>query len=97
MHTIPHHKIRIAVIGCGRIAANHFGAIAQHAEDMELIAVCDTDPAVLQSITVAKGVPGYALLKDLLAASNPSWSPSAPPAACTRTRPSAPPAMASTS
>jgi UDP-N-acetyl-2-amino-2-deoxyglucuronate dehydrogenase len=45
---IPTRKIRLAVIGCGRIAANHFGAIAKHADDLELVAVCDTNPSVLK-------------------------------------------------
>ena len=45
---ITHRKIRLALIGCGRIAANHFGAIAIHANDLELVAVCDTNPAVLK-------------------------------------------------
>ncbi|MXP27968.1 gfo/Idh/MocA family oxidoreductase [Porphyrobacter algicida] len=34
-------KIRIAVIGCGRISKNHFGAIEAYPEDFEIVAVCD--------------------------------------------------------
>jgi UDP-N-acetyl-2-amino-2-deoxyglucuronate dehydrogenase len=48
MTPITHRKIRLALIGCGRIAANHFGAIAKHAADIELVAVCDTNPQVLK-------------------------------------------------
>ena len=40
---IRDRKIRAAVVGCGRISANHFRAIAQHADAMELVAVCDDD------------------------------------------------------
>ena len=29
--TITDRKIRMALVGCGRIAANHFGAMEQHA------------------------------------------------------------------
>ena len=56
---ITHRKIRLALIGCGRIAANHFGAIAKHADDIELVAVCDTNPAVLKQHADSHGVPGY--------------------------------------
>jgi len=40
-------KIRLALAGCGRIAANHFAAIEQHQGEVELVAVCDVDPAAL--------------------------------------------------
>lgn len=33
---ITDRKIRLAVIGCGRIAKNHFGAIEQHRDRLEL-------------------------------------------------------------
>ena len=42
---ITDRKIRFALVGCGRIAENHFEALARHAADAELVAVCDTDPA----------------------------------------------------
>lgn len=41
-------KIRIAVVGCGRISKNHFDSIKQH-DDLELIAVCDTDKQSLDT------------------------------------------------
>ena len=59
-------KIRIAVIGCGRIAKNHFGAIAQHSDHLQLTAVCDTQPERLKAASEAHGVPGYRSLKELL-------------------------------
>jgi UDP-N-acetyl-2-amino-2-deoxyglucuronate dehydrogenase len=40
-------KIRFALVGCGRIAHNHFGAIAQHSDRCELVGVCDSDPGRL--------------------------------------------------
>jgi len=40
---IAGRKIRFAVVGCGRIAANHFAALARDARNAELVAVCDTD------------------------------------------------------
>lgn len=63
---LTNRKIRIAVVGCGRIAKNHFGAIERHADDMELIAVCDNNPATLKSHIDAYNVPGYTRLADLL-------------------------------
>ncbi|MDR2161836.1 MAG: Gfo/Idh/MocA family oxidoreductase [Desulfovibrio sp.] len=59
-------KIRIAVVGCGRISQNHFGAIARHAGDLELAAVCDADPARLEEQAAAHGVPGFLRYEDLL-------------------------------
>ena len=45
---ITDRKIRFALVGCGRIAHNHFdGARAARANARELVAVCDIDPAAL--------------------------------------------------
>jgi len=64
--TITDRKIRIAVIGCGRIAKNHFGAIQQHTDHLELSAVCDTNPERLKTASEEHRAPGYRSLKDLL-------------------------------
>jgi len=64
--TINDRKIRIAVIGAGRIAKNHFGAIQQHTDHLELSAVCDTNPERLKTASEEHGAPGYRSLKDLL-------------------------------
>ena len=64
--SVGDRKIRIAVVGCGRIAKNHFDSIKQHAADLELAAVCDTDERVLAKHVEALGVPGYADLEALL-------------------------------
>lgn len=63
---IADRKIKIAVIGCGRVAQNHFLSIAKHAEDMELVAVCDTDPDVLRTHQELHDVPGYSDVEQLL-------------------------------
>ena len=39
--TVVDRKIRIAVVGCGRVSKNHFKSIEMLKEDRELIAVCD--------------------------------------------------------
>ena len=59
-------KIKIAVVGCGRIALKHFEAIKAHDKDLELVAVCDTDAKQLKAAVDAHGVKGYADLRELL-------------------------------
>lgn len=66
MQRITSRKIRIAVVGCGRISKNHFGSIEQHADEMELVSVCDIDTEVLATHTQQYGVPGYRDLGDML-------------------------------
>jgi UDP-N-acetyl-2-amino-2-deoxyglucuronate dehydrogenase len=71
MHTFPSItglKIRYALVGCGRISKNHFGAIAQFADDIELVAVCDIDTAVLATHQQQYQVPGYQRMEDMLKA-----------------------------
>jgi UDP-N-acetyl-2-amino-2-deoxyglucuronate dehydrogenase len=68
---ISDRKIRFALIGCGRIAQNHFAAIAQHAEQAELVAVCDNDAAVLRDAVAKTQSQGFASLSELLAGSQP--------------------------
>lgn len=63
---IINRKIRIAIVGCGRISKNHFGSIEKHNDDMELISVCDTDYAVLKEHQDKYGVPGYQNLEEML-------------------------------
>lgn len=63
--TIKDRKVKIAVVGCGRISKNHFGAIDKHHENLELVSICDTDPEVLASHSYTE-VPGYLNLEDML-------------------------------
>jgi UDP-N-acetyl-2-amino-2-deoxyglucuronate dehydrogenase len=53
-------------VGCGRIAKSHFGAIAQHNDNIELVGVCDTNPARLLEAMEATESPGFTSLADLL-------------------------------
>lgn len=66
---IVNRKLRFALVGCGRIARSHFEAIRRHAEHIELVAVCDSDPSVLAATVRDTGAPGFASLTDLLASS----------------------------
>ncbi len=53
---IKDRKIRVALVGCGRISKNHLQSIETHADDMELIAVCDANPNVLASLPTVSSV-----------------------------------------
>jgi UDP-N-acetyl-2-amino-2-deoxyglucuronate dehydrogenase len=68
---ISNRKVRFALVGCGRIAANHFESIARHADRAELVAVCDTNPKALEMAMERTGAQGFpslpALLKDAAA------------------------------
>jgi UDP-N-acetyl-2-amino-2-deoxyglucuronate dehydrogenase len=64
---VTNRRIRFALVGCGRISANHFDAIEKHADRGELVAVCDVDPAVLSKAEERTGARGFRSLDDLLA------------------------------
>ena len=69
MHSYPvieGRKIRIAIVGCGRISKNHFGSLEKHADDIELIAVCDTNLDVLNEHAEQYKVSGYQSLEEML-------------------------------
>lgn len=40
---IKDRKIKIAVVGCGRISKNHFDSIKELSSEFELVALCDND------------------------------------------------------
>jgi UDP-N-acetyl-2-amino-2-deoxyglucuronate dehydrogenase len=58
------------VVGCGRIAGNHFDAISQHAARCELVDVCDVDPGALTAAVERTGARGHGNLSDLLASTD---------------------------
>ena len=64
---ITDRKVRFALIGCGRIANNHFDALKKHAARAELVDVCDTDPAALAAGVAKTGATGHVSLAALLA------------------------------
>jgi UDP-N-acetyl-2-amino-2-deoxyglucuronate dehydrogenase len=63
---ITDRKIRFALAGCGRIAQNHFAAIAAHAERCELVDVCDSDPAALAAGVQKTDASGHRSLTEML-------------------------------
>lgn len=70
MHQYPivsDRKVRFALVGCGRIAQNHFAAIENHADRCEVVDVCDIDPDALNSAVAKTGARGHSKLSGLLA------------------------------
>jgi UDP-N-acetyl-2-amino-2-deoxyglucuronate dehydrogenase len=63
---ITDRKIRLALVGCGRISANHFSACEQHDDRVELVDVCDIDSDALQKAVARTGATGHASLTSLL-------------------------------
>ncbi len=67
---IRDRKLRLALVGCGRIAQTHIAAIGQHAARVELVAVCDIRADALAAAVAASGAAGFDSLDDLLAGSD---------------------------
>lgn len=68
---IANRKLRIAVVGCGRIAQNHLAAIQQHVDSFDLAGICDNRPDVLDAHASRLEVPGFLHLDDLLTSTKP--------------------------
>jgi UDP-N-acetyl-2-amino-2-deoxyglucuronate dehydrogenase len=72
MHREPirDRKVRFALVGCGRIAANHLASIAQHGQRCELVDVCDVDSAALEAAAAKTGARPHRELGGLLSSTN---------------------------
>jgi UDP-N-acetyl-2-amino-2-deoxyglucuronate dehydrogenase len=46
--SITDRKIRLALVGCGRISANHFEAAERHSDNVVLVDVCDENAEALK-------------------------------------------------
>ncbi|MEE2973188.1 MAG: Gfo/Idh/MocA family oxidoreductase, partial [Planctomycetota bacterium] len=64
-------RIRIGVVGCGRISRNHFRAIEEYPEDLELVGACDVDPGRQNQDFIPPAAPRYDRLEDLIAHGEP--------------------------
>lgn len=67
--SIKDRKIKVALVGCGRIANNHFGAMEKHADRIEIVDVCDVDPLALKQAMNRTGASGFTLLGEMLKSS----------------------------
>jgi UDP-N-acetyl-2-amino-2-deoxyglucuronate dehydrogenase len=63
---VTDRPVRFALVGCGRIAANHMESIRQHDARAEIVAVVDTDPAKLAAAVARTGARGYPSLQAML-------------------------------
>jgi len=61
-------KIRLGVVGCGKISANHFAALEGLRDQFELVSVCDSHPESLNQICSKLTVVGYPGLERMLQA-----------------------------
>jgi UDP-N-acetyl-2-amino-2-deoxyglucuronate dehydrogenase len=59
-------RLRVALVGCGRISKNHFDAISR-AGGLELVGVADIVPQRAEAASAAYGVPGFDSLEKMLA------------------------------
>lgn len=64
--SIKNRKIRIALVGCGRISDAHYRAIKAHQDHVELVNICDNDPNALKKNEEVYQVKGFSTLEDLL-------------------------------
>lgn len=63
---VTDRKIRFALVGCGRIAQNHFAALQKHADRAELVDVCDVDATALAAAVAKTGAKGHLSLAGML-------------------------------
>ncbi|MDY6991883.1 MAG: Gfo/Idh/MocA family oxidoreductase [Pseudomonadota bacterium] len=66
MHSIHKRKIKIALVGCGRIFHKHLEALHRHKANLELVGVCDTDALALTKAVEKTGVKGFNSLEQML-------------------------------
>jgi UDP-N-acetyl-2-amino-2-deoxyglucuronate dehydrogenase len=64
---ITDRKVRLALVGCGRIADNHLRAIEGLEAEAELTDVCDIDPSALRQAAERTGAAAHASIESLLA------------------------------
>jgi UDP-N-acetyl-2-amino-2-deoxyglucuronate dehydrogenase len=68
---VPHDRpVRFALVGCGRIAVNHFAAMKTHAERCTLVDVCDINFGVAEAAAAQTAATPYASLDEMLARTN---------------------------
>jgi UDP-N-acetyl-2-amino-2-deoxyglucuronate dehydrogenase len=64
---IVDRRIRFALVGCGRIAANHMEALKRHGDRAELVDVCDVDDGALRRAAELTGARASRSLTEMLA------------------------------
>lgn len=67
---IKDRKIRLGIVGCGKIATNHLNSIKELSDAFELVSVCDTNADSLNTTCNNLGVKGYHNLDSMLKAND---------------------------
>lgn len=67
---INDREIRFALVGCGRIARNHFSAIKHHSDTCRLVGICDIESEALERAAELTGATPYRNLDTMLADCN---------------------------
>lgn len=62
-------KLRFALLGCGRIAKNHFASLKTHADRAELVGVCDVNPEAMKAAVAETSATPFPNLASMLAES----------------------------
>ena len=65
---LSNRRIRIGIVGCGRIAQKHLGAIKANEADCELVALCDHDQAAMDAMDADESVARFESLDKMLEA-----------------------------
>lgn len=63
---INDRKIKLGIVGCGRISGKHFEAIKKHSEDIELTAICELSKELLDEKSNEYSVKGYRRYEEFL-------------------------------
>ena len=66
--TINGRKLKVGLVGCGRISKNHFRAILKYEDELTLKAICDTNLDALKDAEVEYKTKSYTDLKEMLSA-----------------------------
>ena len=66
LKTIKSRKIKMAIVGCGRIFQKHLDAVKFHENDIELTAVCDEDEVRVTKAAEENGCLAFTSLSSLL-------------------------------
>ena len=59
-------KIRVAIVGCGRISKKHFESIDARSDELDLVSICDSDANILDLYRKKYGVPAYLHLNEMI-------------------------------
>lgn len=59
-------KVRLALVGCGRISEKHFEALNQFRDDIQLVAICDIDIEKCKAVKPAEHIKIYDNFDEML-------------------------------